>query len=594
MPSFAELLSEYMARTGISDVELARTIGVRRQTIFRWKEGLVSRPRHREDVLRCADRLRLSAEERDALLVAAGFQPEAATTVPVTVSPDQPAPALSAQAGEPASQEVIQPRRSMSPLMWVIVIAALAVAVGGVLFVTLKPILGPKTYPVAGEGETLIVVGRFVNYIGGPSGYNIAGRVQAALEREIEAAQLTGVRVAVWPEEIRDGVAAEAVREHAKATVVIWGEYDSGRVLAGFVVPGSHPEPDERQLEELVASPSDLSATINSALPAEVRYMALLTLGQLYEDQEDFDQARAVYSQALAQPPAESDAIATLHFHLGHIYQVGEPIDLDQAIHYYSHVITLQPGWVTTYNNRAVAYMGRGQAGDLERAIEDLTHTIEAKPDYAVAYVNRGVAYLERGGLDDVTRALDDFSRAIDLAPDAHKAYINRGVAYLRRGEASDLELATEDFDRAIDLAPDAPGGYLNRGLAYVRAGERERWLEDFERVLALVPDHQGAYNALCWAYALDQQPELALPYCDQAVALDSSGYSRDSRGVVYAELGRLEEAAEDFEAFLNWLDGQPESVYRRHGPKRQAWIQSLNTGKNPIDHETLEQLRQE
>ncbi len=591
MPSFAELLSEYMARTGISDAELARTIGVRRQTIFRWKEGLVSRPRHREDVLRCADRLRLTSEERDALLVAAGFRPEGATTVPVTPAPDQPAPALSAQVGETVWQEVIQPRRSMSPLLGLIVIAAL-VAVGGILFLALQPIPGPKTYPVAGEGETLIIVGRFVNYTGGPSGYNVAGRVQAALEREIEAAQLTRVRVALWPEEIRDAVAAEAVRERAQATVVIWGEYDSGRVLARFMVPGSRPEPDERQLEELVASPSDLSATINSALPAEVRYMALLTLGQLYADQEDYDQARAVFSQALAQPPAESDAIATLYFHLGHIYQVGEPIDLDQAIHHYSQVITLQPGWVTTYNNRAVAYMERGQAGDLERAIEDLTHAIEAKPDYAAAYVNRGVAYLERGGLDDMTRALEDFSRAIDLAPDAHKAYINRGVAYLGRGEASDLERATEDFDRAIDLAPDAPGGYLNRGLAYVQAGERERWLEDFERVLALAPDHQGAYNALCWAYALDQQPEQALPYCDQAVALDPTGYSRDSRGVVYAELGRLEEAAEDFEAFLDWLGGQPESVYRRHGPMRQAWIQTLKTGQNPIDQETLEQLR--
>ena len=51
MRSFAELLSEYMARTGISDAELARGIGVRRQTIFRWKEGLVRRPRYREDVL---------------------------------------------------------------------------------------------------------------------------------------------------------------------------------------------------------------------------------------------------------------------------------------------------------------------------------------------------------------------------------------------------------------------------------------------------------------------------------------------------------------------------------------------------------------
>jgi tetratricopeptide (TPR) repeat protein len=249
---------------------------------------------------------------------------------------------------------------------------------------------------------------------------------------------------------------------------------------------------------------------------------------------------------------------------------------------------------VSAYNNRGVAYLDRGQAVDLDRAIEDLSHAVSAKPDYAVARLNRGVAYLERNSPDDLVRALDDFSRAITLAPDAPKAYINRGIAYLGRGEAGDLGRATEDFNRAIDLAPDAPGGYLNRGLAYVRAGERQRWLADFERVLALAPKHRGAYNSLCWAYALDQQPDLALPYCDQAVALDPTGYSRDSRGLVYAELGRLEEAAEEFETFLDWLGGQPEGAYQRHGPTREAWVQTLKGGQNPIDQETLERLRLE
>ena len=65
LPTFGKLLSEYMSRSGISDSELARSIGVRRQTIFRWKEGLVERPRAREDVLQCAKKLRLSDEERD-------------------------------------------------------------------------------------------------------------------------------------------------------------------------------------------------------------------------------------------------------------------------------------------------------------------------------------------------------------------------------------------------------------------------------------------------------------------------------------------------------------------------------------------------
>ena len=76
MLTFGELLIKYTERAGISDAELARTTGVQRQTIFRWKEGLVARPRYREDVLRIAARLRLTPEERDELLLAAGFPPE--------------------------------------------------------------------------------------------------------------------------------------------------------------------------------------------------------------------------------------------------------------------------------------------------------------------------------------------------------------------------------------------------------------------------------------------------------------------------------------------------------------------------------------
>ena len=110
LPTFGQLLADYMTRSGISDSELARSIGVRRQTIFRWKEGLVERPRSREDVLQCAKKLRLSAEERDRLLLAAGFAPEqlsptvlpsttsVATMPPSEIPSPHPAPLVNAEA----------------------------------------------------------------------------------------------------------------------------------------------------------------------------------------------------------------------------------------------------------------------------------------------------------------------------------------------------------------------------------------------------------------------------------------------------------------------------------------------------------------
>lgn len=76
MRTFAELLSVYVRRAGITDSDLARAIHVSRQTVFRWREGLISRPNSREDVLAISKKLRLSPEERDTLLLSAGFRPE--------------------------------------------------------------------------------------------------------------------------------------------------------------------------------------------------------------------------------------------------------------------------------------------------------------------------------------------------------------------------------------------------------------------------------------------------------------------------------------------------------------------------------------
>ena len=219
--------------------------------------------------------------------------------------------------------------------------------------------------------------------------------------------------------------------------------------------------------------------------------------------------------------------------------------------------MALRPETVSLLNNRGLAYLRRGQPGDAERAIADLTIYLTALPDNAVVYVNRGAAYFQLGGPENLARAVDDFGQA-------------------------------------LVLKPDAPEAYFNRGLAYTRLDEPEKWRADFEHVLALQPDHSGVYNAFCWAYALDRQPETALPYCERAVALDPTGPGRDSRGIVYAELGRAAEAISDLEAYLNALRQQNSSVYARYAAKREAWIAALRAGRDPFDRVTLEELRGE
>jgi tetratricopeptide (TPR) repeat protein len=506
MESFGQLLVQYMRRVGISDAELARAIGVRRQTIFRWKEGLTARPHHREDVLRCADKLRLTPQERDEFLLAAGFAPEELAKPPTS---------------PPATMEAEAPTLKMRLPRWgllvtIAVLVILAVFIGWTL--ARKASERRQLAPVvpASPGETLVLVSHFANY-SESVGYNVAGRIREALQEEFEGEALADSRVALWAQPLTDRDEAVRVGQEYGAALVIWGEYDSGRVLANFTLPS---EQEAVRTVRQVTTSADLSAVINTELPTTARWVALISVGQVHYAARRYEQALAAFERALNYPPGDEKALASAYFALGYIY--GLQGDQDQAIAYY-------------------------------------TRALEQNPSLASAYNNRGVAYLEQGGENNLQRAISDFGQAIELAPTFAAPYFNRGLAYFALGGAYDGQSLT-DLRQAQALQPDAP----------------------------------GPNNALCWQLSLLGQPEDALPYCESAVATDSTALSRDSRGLTYALLGRTEEAISDFEAFLVWLDTQPEDTLTRYGASRRAWIEALRSGGNPFDQDTLQALRTE
>jgi tetratricopeptide (TPR) repeat protein len=153
---------------------------------------------------------------------------------------------------------------------------------------------------------------------------------------------------------------------------------------------------------------------------------------------------------------------------------------------------------------------------------------------------------------------------------------------------------AIQFYSQTIALAPETATAYLNRGVAYVRLNDAALWQADFARAQTMNPDHFGARLAQCWAFALDQKPDLALPHCDAAVSRDASARSREARAIVYAELGRLTDAAADLQMFVDWLGRQSPGLRARYGTSRADWLQSLQVGKNPIDATVLGKLRQE
>ncbi|MDC8012320.1 hypothetical protein [Tahibacter soli] len=74
---FADLLSGYMRRIRASAAGVATEIGMSREAVNNWRQGLsLPNRKHRHRLLDCARYLRLSERETDRLLTAAGFEPE--------------------------------------------------------------------------------------------------------------------------------------------------------------------------------------------------------------------------------------------------------------------------------------------------------------------------------------------------------------------------------------------------------------------------------------------------------------------------------------------------------------------------------------
>ena len=150
---------------------------------------------------------------------------------------------------------------------------------------------------------------------------------------------------------------------------------------------------EESQVERPVVNASDLTATINTELPHDVRLLALLILARLYESGEDSKEARDLLDEALTTLPKEPDTVATIYFQLGYLYQVREPPNLPAAEKYYTLAILYDPDSPTPYYNRGLVYWVRDE---LDEAIDDYSESLLRKPRDPAVLHGRGVAYLER------------------------------------------------------------------------------------------------------------------------------------------------------------------------------------------------------
>ena len=143
-----------------------------------------------------------------------------------------------------------------------------------------------------------------------------------------------------------------------------------------------------------------------------------------------------------------------------------------------------------------------------------------------------------------------DFTDAIRLDPQHSLDYHDRGYAFYRN---KDYNRAIADYSEAIRLDPNYARAYDNRGDAFAAKGDLDRAIAEYDVAIKLDPKEATYWNDRCSARATaNREVEQALGDCNEALRLKpGDANTLQSRGLVYLQLGRLDDSIADYDAAL-------------------------------------------
>ncbi len=194
---------------------------------------------------------------------------------------------------------------------------------------------------------------------------------------------------------------------------------------------------------------------------------------------------------------------ARLMTNLGHIYQGEERFDEAAAL--YEKAIALSPRHgMRAYSGLGAIYLYTGRT---QEAIEIYRRAIVIEPGFHELYSNLGSIY-DRVGRQEEARAA--FETSVRLNPNSAAAHMNLGVV-LSRQEAT-VDEAAAHLRSAIALNPNFPEAYHNLAGLYVKLGRVAEAIPLYQKAIALRPDYPQARRNLAIAERLERAREKSYP----------------------------------------------------------------------------------
>lgn len=362
---------------------------------------------------------------------------------------------------------------------------------------------------------------------------------------------------------------AKSKGKDLKATLVLWGYYAAKEepfILLHIEKPGRSNHlaliADEEKLDVPLGEPPSL--TFRQRLPSDMAYLILYTIGLARYEANNYDGAITAFSDALEQGPAPDQLVSPAEAYFYRATAYAREKRYDSAVADYGESIKAEPT-ITAYYNRGLIYTKQAK---YDGALEDFDQAIRLKPDDAEVYGIRGVIHWIKG---DIDAAIADCNRALALSGfhEEWVAYSIRGAAH---GKKHDFDDAIADFDRAIHLNSKDSATFRRRGAVYVLTGKFDLAFGDYNRAVALEPDNATLYFERGEAYSVKvlkdttaqksvsggfllnkKDFDAALANLDKSIDLRPRyAEAYDSRGFMYALVGKNQEAIADYKKVLD------------------------------------------
>lgn len=191
---------------------------------------------------------------------------------------------------------------------------------------------------------------------------------------------------------------------------------------------------------------------------------------------------------------------------------------LDASINEYNMAVTLSPNAAHLWNEKGNAHLARGEDADAEAAYK---HSLETDPVFEQTYLLLADFYDRR----------QQYQQEVDI--------LEAGIA------------------KMIDhpLFNPTPQMYSFLGVGYARLGNIPKAIEANQKVLELQPNNVTAMRNLALLYRDQQQPDEALQWVNQAVALLGPAQAADIKQLrtvaaqIYQEQGQTDQVIEQYEA---------------------------------------------